>query len=702
MLHKLQKIGQIFEKGKDIIPSSFKGICDIDELKLDVKLKKGNVIIIDVEASTYVPETNTPLVKTTSSTEETSKKTRKKAQKEKHPKYTFTYKSCTQEEYDVSKNDQFLYHQPSGNGVSPFPTFKLDDTKNKNVIEKNIKKEGSKLHTCLSKIPDFESLPAVLFENQDKKNITFHAHILNDIAEKVVIGQENLISLRINNQYPKDCEILQEWIEYQRNNFYESFSSKYTVKSYHESSTCFFCNQHDKKVYGFGIPSKYLLGVGYTFYSNNEPAYIAGGFEKKQAWKNFPTCASCIRHMLIGQKFVETYLNDTFFGCSYLIVPDVSFINLEETNIENSVQALCKLANRNIPFHEQISKQKTSGKQQRLEDLICKILSEIDEQMSLDLFFYFANKGECKILHEMNSLFPSRFSQILAIQTKVNQKDMYHDHLELGPKGELGNATFSLHNIHKFFPAQKGKKNFKKEFLSIMSKVFEGKPISIHLVLQRVMQSVREHFFDKEKNHTITFFKGLVFVDFLFELNIAYPQPQLGVSMTTSKYEVFFQEQQHFFKNPAQKAVFLLGVIVKKLLNIQYQDRKSQPFRNRLNGLKIDGRIAKRIFVDCIEKLEQYNKHFYRDLQEAIADYFFQAGDTLYQLSVDEISFHFMMGMSLHKKVGVSKEEEDSSEGSSEDSDSVAVENTPSSQTNIDDVIEQDDKKNTSQMTLNF
>lgn len=116
-----------------------------------------------------------------------------------------------------------------------------------------------------------------------------------------------------------------------------------------------------------------------------------------------------------------------------------------------------------------------------------------------------------------------------------------------------------------------------------------------------------------------------------------------------NKYENYFKEHPDFYDADWKKAVFLLGILAQNLLDIQWQERGATPFRDRLNGLKIDYRTVKRLLPECINKLEQYQKNYYRELEEVIAALLESGEPDLRMQSVDEISFYFAMGMNRNK-----------------------------------------------------
>ena len=118
-------------------------------------------------------------------------------------------------------------------------------------------------------------------------------------------------------------------------------------------------------------------------------------------------------------------------------------------------------------------------------------------------------------------------------------------------------------------------------------------------------------------------------------------------------FEEFFKEHP-LLDDETKKALFLEGVLSKKLLNIQFTERSATPFRSRLNGLKIDEKIAKRLLPEMINKLEEYGKNYYVKIEKTIGEYMLDAKFKNY--SVDELSYYFTLGMVLADSFKVEKE----------------------------------------------
>ncbi|HID38692.1 MAG TPA: hypothetical protein EYP36_04165 [Calditrichaeota bacterium] len=154
------------------------------------------------------------------------------------------------------------------------------------------------------------------------------------------------------------------------------------------------------------------------------------------------------------------------------------------------------------------------------------------------------------------------------------------------------------------------------------------------------------------------YLKAKIFIKFLYKLNLIEKDEHKMEIKMENKYEKYFQTHPEFYDADWKKAVFLIGVLVQHVMDIQWRDRKATPFRSRLNGLKINYRIVKRLLPESIEKLEQYKSNYYRKLEEVIARLMESGEPDLKQQSVDEISFYFAMGMNLNKQFKSDKETE--------------------------------------------
>ena len=124
------------------------------------------------------------------------------------------------------------------------------------------------------------------------------------------------------------------------------------------------------------------------------------------------------------------------------------------------------------------------------------------------------------------------------------------------------------------------------------------------------------------------------------------------------KVEQFFFAFDAFFTTAADKAIFLTGALTQFLLNIQKQEKSSTPFRTRLKGLKMNGEQISQLLPQIQEKLEQYDKNYYRTQETVISKYYLQAGKPeSWKLSLDEMNFIFVLGMNLSNYFKIQKQE---------------------------------------------
>ncbi|MFA7078027.1 MAG: TM1802 family CRISPR-associated protein [Syntrophomonas sp.] len=113
------------------------------------------------------------------------------------------------------------------------------------------------------------------------------------------------------------------------------------------------------------------------------------------------------------------------------------------------------------------------------------------------------------------------------------------------------------------------------------------------------------------------------------------------------RVERFFQEFSSTIDNNAKKALFLTGVLAQHLLSIQKNDRGATPFRSQLKGLKMKEADARALLPKIQQKLEEYKKNYYIQLEKIASMYYLQAGNN-WGMSVDEINFYFVLGMNLN------------------------------------------------------
>lgn len=205
---------------------------------------------------------------------------------------------------------------------------------------------------------------------------------------------------------------------------------------------------------------------------------------------------------------------------------------------------------------------------------------------------------------------------------------------------------------------------FDKSSLNILGDILEAKQIDKRHFIKHLIEAIREEHVaankKKEKiwSEKLLALKSLYLLDFLLELGLVcsdfrtkkFKEVKLMGETKIKDSEIvenFFSEFSRAFDTPDKKAVFLEGVLVSFLLDVQYAKRKDTPFRKKLHGLKLNRRLIKRLFLEIIEKLRQYDAGYYSWLETLISKYFIKADENGWIISDDEISYYFALGLNF-------------------------------------------------------
>jgi CRISPR-associated protein Csh1 len=555
-----------------------------------------------------------------------------------HEPLSCYYETISVEEIDKAKKDRYLYKKGAGANApdvtpvskitEPKKTFKTKILKAVGLFIKNIKDFAGKedLHFL-------ESLDAELKDKQEQ--------ILTDFLEeyaKFNVSAKNAAVLGIAfihegmEKYPGDLEVFVKnllKIGYKSNYF------KFGTTSKADNKTCYMCKKTADEVWGYAST--------FQFYTVDKIGMVTGGFNQQKAWKNYPLCPDCYLILERGKKYILEKLYFRFCGFNYLLIP-----KLVLSNPNNLERVLTKLRGYKTFTLE---KKDSLSNVEKEEDIFDHLMDNHDYANFDFLFFEEKQSGKVfNILLYLENITPTRLAAIVNAKRDVDddEKRKYKIFTNIPYTNKDGERDyydifFTFHRIRNFFMNSDIEGNFDKYFLDIIKNIFFLKPISQQYLLNRFLEKTRSDFSNDKSvfSDIIGAFKILIFLDKLNILN----RRRYNYMERDSLYEGFFSEYKSFFDDDAKKAVFLEGVLVQKLLNIQQQERNAQPFRSRLNGLKIDEKIARRLLTETINKLEEYEKNYYKKLETEISHYFL-TGD-LKKFSSEELSFYFVMGMNL-------------------------------------------------------
>lgn len=555
----------------------------------------------------------------------------------------YFYNGIELENFEPKKLIFYLYRKGSSRGTDITPTAMI--TNPTGTFRGKVLawfKRNSEDKELLTKVG------LLLNENEDL--------IIRDLKDKFT-PENNIISLKINNKYLGEFEEFKNFLlEKAKTDYYykNSFTTgKYSIS---KDELCSVCKKHKAEVYGFVSTFK--------FYTVDKPGFVSGGFRQGNAWKNYPVCLECALILEEGKKYLGDHFNFNFYGSKYLLIPKFLVNTTEED--KKAVFRIFDIQN-NPNFTKENVKRLTNDEKE-----ILYLMSEFKNYINLNFLFYSAPKGYngavFNVLQYIEDILPSRIKHLFDAKRTIDKLSIFNEHLitiyENGkPIGEKP-LEFNFGILRTFFyNSVENNPISDSYFLDSVNKIFSSRPIDYNFILSFIINKIRTDFANgySTNSDTLKGFMLLLFLNRLKLINFSKGDNIMRNDLFNAsgdvkeKIESFFNEFSDFFDSNEKKAVFLEGVLTQFLLNIQYADKNSQPFRARLKGLKMDKNLIVKLLPEIQNKLEEYGKNYYGQLEEEIATHFVLAGGN-WNLSNDEISFYFVLGMNLSKYFKSEKE----------------------------------------------
>lgn len=436
------------------------------------------------------------------------------------------------------------------------------------------------------------------------------------------------------------------------------YYQQYGTKSLSHNKHCSVCQTEQQEVYGFVNT--------YNFYTVDKPGFVTGGFQQQHAWKNYPVCLQCACNLELGKQYLNQSLNFNFYGFRYLLIP--KFFN-DEVMAEVLDVLEGDLSERAGKFIKASFQQEYINRLTNAEDEIFELFSQQRDYVSFDLLFYREKQAAFNVLLHVEDVLPSRFRLLFEAKARLDEIDIFRR--ETSRKDGKRLLVFHFGILRNFFPYLSKTRSFDEHFLDLVGKIFSLKPIDYFFVIQAIMKKLRDGFVQNEYMK-VDCLSGYMLLSYLADLSIL---SKGGVRMdirpiedlkdtfgsedtdVTAKLNLFFEAHIGFFDSAEKRACFLVGVLVQKLLNIQWKDKNATPFRSKLQGLRLDEALVKRLSWEAQNKLEEYGKNYYRKLENLIAQYMI-AAEQRWNCTNNEISFYFTMGMNMAGLFKTKKEED--------------------------------------------
>ncbi|KJR40299.1 CRISPR-associated Csh1 family protein [Candidatus Magnetoovum chiemensis] len=545
-----------------------------------------------------------------------------------------TYTLGPLEDFDNDKKQRYLFKEgeSKGNPAAPFAQItKPDKTFNKKIYAwlNNCEKE-------LKKIPNTTK--------EDKELLTAIIHILSksdavikDIEDKITDlpkkDKETKKDIKYYLTVKPDAERYLGDIPMFKS-FKTAKAASKSAKHVKRDQFCSMCKEQKEQVFKIDL---------FKFYTIDKPGFIASGFNKKEASKNFPVCQECKTSLETGKAFYENKLKFKFYGLSYYLIPSVLS---GESDVLDEILDIVKDSNKRTTLKNTIKRRLTSD-----ENEILEYLSKEEDTLTLNIVFLDkSNNSAERILLLIEDVLPSR------LRTIFDAKD-YVDRI-FNPD-DTNDRGFDFGRIRTFYDksAEKAtKSDLNAYFLEIVDSVFKLRPLELSFLLRFMMAAIRRAFVnDKDLSRTVKY----AMMDIMFFQNLGLISfEEVNTMQEESMFEAVFKKYEKSFSAPVKRGIFLLGALTQLFLNAQRDIRGASPFRNKLKGLKMNEKDIKALLPKVEDKITQYlsfDKCKWLILPKLkigheVSQYLLEAGDN-WNMTVDEINFYFVCGMYLSQTI---------------------------------------------------
>jgi len=525
------------------------------------------------------------------------------------------YKGLDVEEFSRSKLDKYLYSNGSSRGGDNTPT----------TIVSNQSEPLKKLMLPLAKVrlEEFKNI------NEYLSDIKKYEELEEEIKDLFQEKEGYIITLFVNGKWIGEYEEIANPLI--KNNDESAYYMKSIGKSIAKDKLCYCCNEKKETVYGYA-------GL-YSFYTVNNPGFVAGGFDQDKAWKNYPICPDCYRILNKGKKKLKDGFVGSGLGMKYMITPKWVFPLKGEEELETYQDVLEELKNK---MKLSLSNERRISLLEQ-DETIFESMAEMENNLSYNIMFYDDPSSAFRILMNVEDIFPSRLKRLFDVKKEIEKQKVYSEVKIYKGKVQIGEGLkFTFKTLKEFLT--------NKDFLEVINSIFIGKNINYNYLIESFLGVILPKLNNNESCYynIRNSFISLEVINRLGLLNKRIDGEVKKVVEKTEKNKIyldFLEEHIENFDTDLRRGIFLQGIMVQKLLNLPEQ-QGSKPFYSRLNSLKMNEKIIKRIYSEVIDKLIQYKKrHYYLELEKLIGSYFVSAD--FKGMSRDEMSYYFVLGMNL-------------------------------------------------------
>jgi CRISPR-associated protein Csh1 len=551
---------------------------------------------------------------------------------------------CIEDEnYDEGNYAQYLFRtisSNSGTNFSPTITYNNDLKKLLNYFLLEEKKKRKIFRYC-GEENEIAKLEKIISLFELRKN-----DLVNDISKYNPKKGFDLVSLKIDGKYLSENKLFTTlFINFVENSLKEIYS---------ENKKCSICTNDKHVVYG-DIST-------YSFYTLDKPGFISGGFNKNEAWKNYPICLDCFYEIEEGKNFVEQKLNFRFMDLKFLIVPSIIFSEKDGNKIDLELETILNI----LKEQDNSIKSNNIRNYKANEKEIIRKLSKAPNSINFSLLFLVRENAAERIKLIIDEIPPSRLSKISdSIQKTENifskkysfskVREFFSNTIEK----KQGNKAKVDSNEKK----EKNKRNFDKYFYSIIESIFKLKLVNIDFICDFFLFRLRKLSLEPVANSDTQinkqekeqeFFKSArnAFMNIVFFQNLNLLELKGGYEMEENLFKEYFAQFGENIKIAEKKALYLLGALTQRLLIIQKKKRGGQPFKKKLKNYKMDKEDFIQLITQIKEKLDNYDSFYIKEslIIGEISNYF-NSPEASWNISLSQMNCYFIFGMSNYTAI---------------------------------------------------
>ncbi len=360
---------------------------------------------------------------------------------------------------------------------------------------------------------------------------------------------------------------------------------------------CVLCGNNNVELFG-----KVLQSCGFQFYTINQIGF-APRFEKNSEYKRFPICEECAKKILIGKRIIDENLNFKLVEDNYYyVIPEVLTDNKK---IRKDIYDI---------FIKNYSNKNDWGLLTK-EDRIINSLKLLKNRNLIDLFqinilIYRRDNQRFIILSYLQGLNPVYLNDLANYS-----KELYNDFKNAFPKTKEKSISWWIDIIYNLSESS----SFRGKFIH---DILYKKHINEKLLIPYLVSYI------KDLNNKEKIYRTKMFLELINFVN------------TGDKMDLLKN------LNDDKKTCYAIGWLASYTAYIQEKESGKKigegSFRKKFNNLRLSKEKLKNILIECIEKLNQYEK----PVPKKIKDFLVKDIENI-NLTNTEISYYFALGYAL-------------------------------------------------------